>query len=863
MGKKKQINQTLALKLGFATLIAIFVVFGVFVLYEMQRVADLNRAIYDHPLVVSNAALQANTSIAKMHRNMKDVVLFKSLSRIHESIKAVDEEEKEVYRHLNTVRDNILGEQGRTLEEEARHLFDEWRIIRGEVIDSVNNNQRDIAADITIGKGAYHVAVLEKEMMGLTNYARGKASIFIEDSQRVQSRLKITSILFLVVGTFLSLLVAFLTLKRHYSVSKNLLESEARYRSLIDNQTDLVCRINPDGQFLFVNDIYGTFFSMPKKELIGSKWQSLTFDDDLELINEKLSTLSKKNPTVIIENRVRSGKGKIHWMNFSNTGLFDSQGNLLEIQSVGRDITALKKSEEDLLMSEASYARAMRGTSDGFWDWNIVTNECYLSQRWKELLGFSEDELANESESFFSRVHPDEVSCVQEAMKAHFEQSVPYIVKHRLRTKKGDYKWFQGRGMAERNEQGQAVIMSGSITDITDFMKAEEENDQLETQLRQAQKMESIGNLAGGIAHEFNNMLTIIMGHNELIMEDLPEASLARESADEIRVAGLRARDVVKQLLTFSRRDDAVKKVLDLSFVVKESIKLMRSSTPANIRIEQNLSAGTYPVMGNDTQINQLIINICNNAVDALPEKEGLITIELLNETIDFQQDKYQAKLKSGQYVKLVICDNGIGMDAETVDRVFEPYFTTKDIGEGTGIGMAVVYGIVERHGGAILADSKLGRGTTYTIFLPTYEGMLELDSAERNIMPRGDEHILYVDDEPSIATLGKRLLEGLGYTAESTSYPEKALDMVRNDPYKFDLLITDMAMPNMTGDQLIIETLKIRQNIPTIICTGYSSRISEKAATNIGACSYIMKPINKSELATVVRKVLDRAKKI
>jgi CheY-like chemotaxis protein len=290
-------------------------------------------------------------------------------------------------------------------------------------------------------------------------------------------------------------------------------------------------------------------------------------------------------------------------------------------------------------------------------------------------------------------------------------------------------------------------------------------------------------------------------------------------------------------------------------------MKLIRSTTPVDIKIELHLSADTYPVMGNETQINQLLINVCNNAVDALPDKGGLITVELLNETIDIQQSKHQTKLSPGQYTKLMVSDNGIGMSAEILDRVFEPYFTTKDIGEGTGIGMAIVHGIVERHGGEIIVDSKPGRGTTFTIFFPAYEGQLDQKTGEQDILPLGDENILYVDDEPAIANIGKRLLDSLGYTTVSVTDPEKALDMVRKDPNKFDLLITDMAMPDMTGDQLVIETLKVRQDMPMIMCTGYSAKISEKDAKDIGVNSYIMKPINKSELAKAVRKVLDEPK--
>jgi two-component system cell cycle sensor histidine kinase/response regulator CckA len=209
----------------------------------------------------------------------------------------------------------------------------------------------------------------------------------------------------------------------------------------------------------------------------------------------------------------------------------------------------------------------------------------------------------------------------------------------------------------------------------------------------------------------------------------------------------------------------------------------------------------------------------------------------------------------------LIVSDNGIGMDAEILDRVFDPYFTTKDFGEGTGIGMAVVHGIVERHGGSIAVDSKPGQGTTFTILLPAHKGIIERETEERKSLPSGDECILYVDDEPLIAKLGKLLLDRLGYTTESITDPEEALDMVRSDPHKFDLLITDMAMPNMTGEQLVIETLKIRQTMPIIICTGYSAKVSEKEAADIGVRSYIMKPIRKSELAKMVRKVLDGAK--
>lgn len=380
---------------------------------------------------------------------------------------------------------------------------------------------------------------------------------------------------------------------------------------------------------------------------------------------------------------------------------------------------------------------------------------------------------------------------------------------------------------------------------------------ELEGQLHQANKMESIGNLAGGIAHEFNNILSIIISNNELVMEELPEWGLARESTEAIRVAGMRAREVVKQLLTFSRQDNATKKILNIRSVVNESMKLIRSSTPINIEIQQNLSENISPILGNATQINQLLINLCSNAIDAMPNMGGLLTVDLSNAN-GTQSAKHSKTIKPGQYVSLMISDNGIGMDKEIIDKVFDPYYTTKEIGKGTGVGLAVVKGIVERHGGSIILDSHPGEGTTFTIYLPIHEGLFKDENDVQTVLPTGDERILYVDDEPSIAKLGELQLNSLGYAAESTTDPLQALEMAKTDPDKFDLVISDIAMPKMTGDHLVTEILKIRPNMPTILCTGYSSKISKKEADNIGVTSFVIKPLSKSELAKTVRKVLD-----
>jgi CheY-like chemotaxis protein len=370
--------------------------------------------------------------------------------------------------------------------------------------------------------------------------------------------------------------------------------------------------------------------------------------------------------------------------------------------------------------------------------------------------------------------------------------------------------------------------------------------------------MEAIGTLAGGIAHEFNNILSIIIGNNELIMEDLPQWSLSRDSCEEIRLAGIRARDIVRHLLTFSRQDDSTKTHFDMGEVVRESLKLIRATTPQNIEIRDNISTESYPVRGDATQINQILINLCNNAVHALPISDGRIEISLGNTEVDPEREIVDAPMKAGKYVRLTVRDNGSGMEKAILDRIFEPYFTTKDIGEGSGIGLAVVHGIVENHNGSITCDSRVDKGTTFTIMIPAHDGPAEAEPGASEMRPGKGERILYVDDEPAIARLGRRHLTSLGYEAFSTTSPSEALELIKADPGRFDLVISDMAMPEMPGDQLVAEIFAVNPKIPAIICTGYSSRMSESKAVEMGVGAFLMKPLNKSELAEKIRQVLD-----
>lgn len=309
----------------------------------------------------------------------------------------------------------------------------------------------------------------------------------------------------------------------------------------------------------------------------------------------------------------------------------------------------------------------------------------------------------------------------------------------------------------------------------------------------------------------------------------------------------------------FSRQNQVSLYPMDLAEVVTDSLKLVRSTTPANIEIQEEIAPDCFAIVGDKTQMNQILINLCNNAVDALPVTGGRITILLGNTDVDNQAPGATSGLKPGWYVELKVVDNGHGMDQGTLKRIFESYFTTKPFGKGSGIGLAVVHGIVKNHHGTIACSSTKGAGTTFTILLPAHQEPVAGNEQDQTLTPGKGEKILCVDDEPSIAKLTRLHLNALGYEAVSTTDPEEALAWIKSDPDKFDLVISDMAMPKLPGDRLIAQILEIRPDMPAIICSGYSARVSEADASALGVAAFVMKPMDKAALASTIRKVLDR----
>ncbi len=389
------------------------------------------------------------------------------------------------------------------------------------------------------------------------------------------------------------------------------------------------------------------------------------------------------------------------------------------------------------------------------------------------------------------------------------------------------------------------------------------EKKQLEHQLRQSQKMEAIGTLAGGMAHDFNNTLGIIIGNTELAMRSTPKDNTIRQYLNNIITASCRAEEMVSRLLSFSRYSDVEKKPIDLILSIDESLKLLRSSLPSDIEIKKNFPDSQLVIMGDQTQINQVMINLCTNSAHAMNGSGGVLEVSITTKVMGIDPITSFSDLPHGRYAELTISDTGHGIPNDIIKRVFDPYFTTKEPGKGTGMGLAVVHGIIKNHGGAIKVESMVGAGTRVTVYLPVIDAVLDNKPVmDVECIPGGKETILLVDDEYMIADTMKIMMEQLGYKVKAFTESSRALEVFENNPDLFDLVITDMTMPKMTGDLLAIKIQEIREKIPVIICTGFNNKVDPAAIKSKGICKILTKPVRTTTLAKTLKDILSIRKR-
>ncbi len=514
-----------------------------------------------------------------------------------------------------------------------------------------------------------------------------------------------------------------------------------------------------------------------------------------------------------------------------------------------------QRAEEALRESEERYRALVEGSIQGI---SIVSREgkrLFANQALVTMLGYEtlDAYLAHHA---LDNVAPHERNRLRGYREALFRgESVPTHY---------EYQGVRLDGMSLQLErvvtpmvwEGEPALLS-TILDITERKQAEEERKRLEDWLRQSQKMEAIGTLAGGIAHEFNNVLMVMIGFTQMAIDDISPATPLYQNLQEVLTAGKRAKDLVRQILTFSRKSDHKRIPVPLPSLVHATLTLLRASLPTTIAIQQHTAPDTGTVLADPTQIHQILLNLCTNAEHAMREMGGILAIGLDHVEVDDAFAVSRPELQVGPHVRLTVRDTGHGMPPEVVERIFDPFFTTKGVGEGTGMGLAIVQGIVTSHGGAITVESRPGHGTTFAVYLPRITAAAESEVYPEMSLPHGTGCILFVDDEETLARLGQGMLQRLGYDVVAKTSSTKALEAFRAMPERFDLVITDQTMPQMTGEMLVRELHRIRPDIPIILCTGFSHVMHAEKAQALGIEAFLMKPVIARDLAVTIQQVL------
>ena len=531
---------------------------------------------------------------------------------------------------------------------------------------------------------------------------------------------------------------------------------------------------------------------------------------------------------------------------------------LIGIWMLWRQLRRIEAGERALGDSEERYALAMEGANEGHWDWDLATDRLYLSSTMAMLEGQGKDHVTTTRTAWLTRIqiHPDDAPRHEAALRDHFQGRTPnFECEYRVRD--GDWRWLFSRGRCLRDAGGKPYRFVGSAIDVTAQKQAQSDRDHLEAQLRQSQKMEAMGTLAGGIAHDFNNILGAILGYGELAQQESKPGTPLRRYVDNVMHAAERAKALVDRILGFSRSGLGERAYVHIQSVIEETLELIAASLPANIRLEKSLLAGNAALIGDSTQLHQVAMNLCTNAVHAM-EQGGILSVSLERVDLTEAQLVSRGNLSPGPYIRLVIKDTGVGIEPDVLERIFDPFFTTRGVGKGTGLGLSLVHGIVTDLGGAIDVDSVIGKGTTFEIWLPVTNDVGKPAVEAARELPRGrGETVMIVDDEPTLVALAEEMLAGLGYEPVGFESSVMALQAFRAKPERFDAVLTDEAMPDLVGTELAAELRLLRSDVPIILMSGHGGASLAHRAQAIGVKEVLHKPLQRVDLAESLARAL------
>jgi PAS domain S-box-containing protein len=528
---------------------------------------------------------------------------------------------------------------------------------------------------------------------------------------------------------------------------------------------------------------------------------------------------------------------------------------------VVRQLSRLESTRCSLEAAQERFQLAVAGSNEGLWDWDMRTDLLFLSARAQTLLGMAPGEPLRPRREWIAMgaYHPDDEWHVRKALSAHLRGRTPHFSsEYRMRHPSGKWHWYRQRGVAVRDERGTPYRVAGSMEDVTERREAQAERERLETQLRQAQKLEAIGTLAGGIAHDFNNILAAILGYGEMAQREAAPGSAQQRHIDAAMSAAQRAKSLVERILAFSRTGVGDRVPVHVQSVVEEALQLVGASLPPGVTLQRELDAGDAALMGDPTQIHQVVMNLCSNAVQAM-RGNGLLAVRLDTVTLDATHIVTTSALAPGRYIRLSVRDTGVGIAPGVLERIFDPFFTTKEIGVGTGLGLSLVHGIATDLGGGIEVASEPGHGTTLTVLLP-WQGTTAASQSHAAPAPSGDgETVLLVDDEEDLVRMGEEMMAELGYEPVGFASSVAALASFRATPERFSVVVSDESMPELTGSELAREIRRVRPDIPIVLVSGYVTPGLAARARDLGGVEVLGKPLVLGDIARSLANALHR----
>jgi PAS domain S-box-containing protein len=730
MVRKQSMGITRGILYGFTGMMFLFIGYAAFSYLVTGSFLNLARTIYDHPLVVSNASLDAKINILKMHIKLKDLLILKDPETIQSTIYEINALERYAYSALKTVQENILGSEGKKLASEAIGLMDEWKPVNKRILEHLKNHDFTAAADLSLKESSLHLLKVEAIMTDLNTYARNRATGFIMDSKSLYGRAENLTIILGILWVILSGVIIMFTVKRAGSTERQLAHEKERFEKTFHSvPVWIVISSLEEGRFIEVNETYLRDMGLKREDVLGKT-------------SKVLESFADSNARDII---------------------------IREIKETGR------------VREKAVQMKTGKGT--------II------------------DTL------------------------------------------------FSGEVLVL---DGQEVMLSVT-RDITEQKKAEKDRDKLQKQLIQAQKIESIGRLAGGVAHDFNNMLGVITGYTELALEKQPDGTPLHGDLMEIMNAAKRSAEITRQLLAFARKQTINPKVIDLNNTVESMLKMIRRLIGEDIDLAWHPCQGLSMVNIDPMQVDQILANLCINARDAI-QGVGKITIETGYTVLDEAYCRDHIGFLPGRYVVLTVSDSGLGIDPSIMENIFDPFFTTKGVGKGTGLGLATVYGIVKQNEGFINVYSEKGHGATFKIYLPQHSGNIseQQPGTEKDIPLGRGETVLVVEDDPAILKLGERMLKELGYRVVSANTPAGAIKLINEYSSKIDLLITDVIMPEMNGRDLANRIKMVYPDLKVLYMSGYTANVIAHRGILDSGLAFIQKPFTKAEFGAMIRNVIE-----